>query len=157
MSRSLAGARAPGAAVTALLAAAAASILAVLGFRWLPVPTTAFMIGERLAADAGAPLDQRHDWVPWARISRQAAVAVIAAEDQKFPLHDGFDFEPIEKAMADARARPAAARREHDQPAGGEEPVPVAGPELGAQGARGLVHRAGSSCCGRSSGSSRST
>jgi monofunctional glycosyltransferase len=101
MSRSL-PARMARWAVTTLLAAAAASILAVLGFRWLPVPTTAFMIGERLAADPGQPLDQRHDWVSWARISRHAGVAVIAAEDQKFLLHDGFDFEQIGKAMSDA-------------------------------------------------------
>ncbi len=36
------------------------------------------------------------------RISPHAAVAVIAAEDQKFLLHDGFDFEQIDKAMTDA-------------------------------------------------------
>jgi monofunctional biosynthetic peptidoglycan transglycosylase len=88
--------------VTSLLTVAAASILGVIGFRWLPVPTTAFMIGERLAAYPGRPLVQRHDWVPWSRISRQVAVAVIAAEDQKFLLHDGFDFEQIGKAMSDA-------------------------------------------------------
>jgi monofunctional glycosyltransferase len=89
--------------VNALLAAIFASILAVAAFRWLPVPVTAFMIGERLAAGASAPLGQRHEWVPWQRISPHAAVAVIAAEDQKFPFHDGFDFEQIEKAMTDAR------------------------------------------------------
>ncbi len=100
MSRSL-PARLARWAVTALLGAAVASVLAVAAFRWLPVPTTAFMIGERFAAvEPAAP--QRHDWVPWPRISRHAAVAVIAAEDQKFLLHDGFDFEQIGKAMADA-------------------------------------------------------
>ena len=88
-------------AVTALLAIVVASILAVAAFRWLPVPVTAFMIGERLAAQQ-KPLQQRHQWVPWERISRQAGVAVIAAEDQKFLVHDGFDFQQIEKAMADA-------------------------------------------------------
>ncbi|HWN06718.1 MAG TPA: monofunctional biosynthetic peptidoglycan transglycosylase [Steroidobacteraceae bacterium] len=88
--------------VNTLLAAIVASILAVAAFRWLPVPVTAFMIGERLAAGASAPFEQRHEWVPWRRISPHAAVAVIAAEDQKFPFHDGFDFEQIEKAMADA-------------------------------------------------------
>ena len=88
--------------VTALLVVAIASVLAVTAFRWLPVPVTAFMIGERLATGAGPPLDQRHHWVPWPRISRHAAVAVIAAEDQKFLAHDGFDFEQIEKAVADA-------------------------------------------------------
>ena len=89
-------------AVNTLLALAAASVLAVIAFRWLPVPSTAFMIGERLASRAGPSLDQRHDWVPWPRISPHAAVAVIAAEDQMFLLHDGFDFAQIEKAMADA-------------------------------------------------------
>jgi monofunctional biosynthetic peptidoglycan transglycosylase len=88
--------------VNTLLAAALTSILAVAAFRWLPVPVTAFMIGERLAAGASPPLEQRHEWVPWPRISPHAAVAVIAAEDQMFLLHDGFDFAQIEKAMADA-------------------------------------------------------
>jgi monofunctional glycosyltransferase len=89
-------------AVNLLLAAALGSILAVAALRWLPVPVTAFMIGERLAAGASPPFEQLHEWVPWPRISPHAAVAVIAAEDQKFLLHDGFDFQQIEKAMADA-------------------------------------------------------
>ncbi len=89
---------------TAVLAAAVSSILVVAAFRWLPVPTTAFMIQERLAArEAGLPLRQQHDWVPWTRISRHAAVAAIAAEDQKFLAHGGFDFESIEKAVTDAQ------------------------------------------------------
>ena len=57
-----------------------------------------------LRASATAPaLRQRHDWVPWSEISRHAAVAVIAAEDQKFLEHDGFDFEAIDKALTDSR------------------------------------------------------
>ncbi len=92
------------AASAAFLAAVAASILAVAAFRWLPVPMTAFMVGERIAARAEAKsLDQRQDWVPWERISPHAAVAVIAAEDQKFLAHDGFDFAAIEKAVTDAQ------------------------------------------------------
>ncbi len=92
------------AAAAAVLVAGAASILAVAAFRWLPVPMTAFMVGERLATRAEAkPLDQRQDWVPWERISPHAAVAVIASEDQKFLAHDGFDFVAIEKAVTDAQ------------------------------------------------------
>ena len=84
--------------------AAIASILVVASFRWLPLPTTAFMIGERLAArEEGMPLRQQHDWVPWPQISRHVAVAAIAAEDQKFLAHGGFDFESIEKAVTDAQ------------------------------------------------------
>lgn len=88
----------------ALAAAMLASVVAVAGLRWLPVPCTAFMAAERLGARAaGRPLDQQHEWVPWERISPHAAVAVIAAEDQKFPAHDGFDFAAIEKAVTDAQ------------------------------------------------------
>jgi monofunctional glycosyltransferase len=89
-------------AVNALLATALASILTVVALRWLPVPVTAFMIGERFSSEGTPPPVRRHEWVPWPRISPHAAVAVIAAEDQKFLLHDGFDFEQIEKAVTDA-------------------------------------------------------
>ncbi|MGH8242380.1 MAG: monofunctional biosynthetic peptidoglycan transglycosylase [Steroidobacteraceae bacterium] len=91
-------------ATAAILGAALLSIFAVAALRWLPVPVTAFMLGERLAARAaGSALAQQHDWVPWSRISRHAAAAVIASEDQKFLFHDGFDFEQIEKAVTDAQ------------------------------------------------------
>jgi len=87
-----------------MLAAAVASIVVVAGFRWLPVPATAFMIEERFAARGEAvPLRQRHDWVPWAQIPRHAALAAIAAEDQKFLVHDGFDFDAIERAVTEAQ------------------------------------------------------
>jgi len=89
---------------TAILAAAVGSIVAVALFRWLPVPVTAFMIEERFATQVGEPvLRQRHGWIPWSRISRQVAIAVIAAEDQKFLAHDGFDFKQIEIALNDAQ------------------------------------------------------
>jgi monofunctional biosynthetic peptidoglycan transglycosylase len=87
----------------AVLAIAAVSIVVVAAFRWVPVPMTSFMVGERLAArDDDRPLAQKQVWVPWERISPHAAVAVIAAEDQKFPVHGGFDFAAIERAMTDA-------------------------------------------------------
>ena len=88
---------------TAILSVALGSIAVVAAFRWLPVPVTSFMINERLSDDGSPPLRQRHDWVPWARISRNAAIAVIASEDQKFLRHDGFDFDAIGKAVNDAQ------------------------------------------------------
>lgn len=38
-------------------------------------------------------------WKNYENISPHLPLAIICAEDQKFPLHDGFDFEAIEKAM----------------------------------------------------------
>ncbi len=87
-----------------VLGAAALSIVAVLAFRWLPVPVTAFMLGERISATGESPpLVQRHQWVPMERISRSAGLAVMAAEDQKFLEHRGFDFDSIGKAVDDAK------------------------------------------------------
>ena len=92
-----------------LAAGAGAVLLAVLAllvaFRWVPVPATAFMIRDRVEAFAGrAPgYEFRHDWVPWEQISPHAAVAALAAEDQKFPQHSGFDLESIDQALDEAR------------------------------------------------------
>jgi monofunctional biosynthetic peptidoglycan transglycosylase len=78
-----------------------ASVVLVVLLRWVPPPTTAFMVGSRLAALADG--DFRHsndyDWEPLERISPHAAMAAIAAEDQQFPFHAGFDFESIRQAV----------------------------------------------------------
>ena len=71
------------------------SVGAVVAFRWIDPPTSAFMIRERLAA----PI--RHRWVDDANISAHIKVAVIAAEDQNFPAHHGFDLKSINDALED--------------------------------------------------------
>ena len=40
-----------------------------------------------------------YEWFSYNDISKQMAIAVVAAEDQNFPFHFGFDFEQIEKAI----------------------------------------------------------
>lgn len=40
-----------------------------------------------------------YEWFSYEDISKQIPLAVIAAEDQNFPFHFGFDFEQIEKAI----------------------------------------------------------
>ncbi len=69
----------------------------VLALRWLDPPTSAFMLRERVQTDT--PI--RHRWVEWDAISAHAKVAVIAAEDQRFPEHSGFDLESINDALED--------------------------------------------------------
>jgi monofunctional biosynthetic peptidoglycan transglycosylase len=41
----------------------------------------------------------KHQWVDYARVSAHLKRAVIASEDARFPLHDGVDWEAIEKAF----------------------------------------------------------
>lgn len=68
--------------------------------------TTAFMQQglERLQEkNPKAQIQQR--WVPYEQISVHLKRAVIAAEDQKFLDHEGFDWEEVEKAYDRNRAR----------------------------------------------------
>jgi len=82
-----------------------ASILGTLALRWIPLPTSAVMAERRLDAWWNhRPYRLDYRWVPWIRISPHAALAVIAAEDQNFTTHHGFDFESIQKAL-DAHER----------------------------------------------------
>jgi monofunctional glycosyltransferase len=69
--------------------------LTVLALRWLPPPTTAFML------QSPARVDYR--WVPADKIAHVLRKAAVAAEDQKFWDHHGFDLEAIEKAYASNR------------------------------------------------------
>lgn len=83
-----------------LLAVGASMVLVVL-LRWVPPPTSAFMLANRFAAlaDGDFAYSNAYDWEPLERISPHAAMAAIAAEDQQFPFHAGFDFESIRKAV----------------------------------------------------------
>jgi monofunctional biosynthetic peptidoglycan transglycosylase len=71
------------------------SVGAVVALRWVDPPTSAFMIRERFDRPV------RHRWVDWADTSAHVKVAVIAAEDQNFPAHYGFDLKSINDALAD--------------------------------------------------------
>ncbi|MBM0103162.1 monofunctional biosynthetic peptidoglycan transglycosylase [Steroidobacter sp. S1-65] len=78
------------------------SVGSVLLLRWVDPPTSAFMIRERLSAgQPGKPRNVQYRWVDDERISPHIKVAVIAAEDQKFPSHHGFDLESINDALED--------------------------------------------------------
>ncbi|GAB4195464.1 MAG: monofunctional biosynthetic peptidoglycan transglycosylase [Wenzhouxiangellaceae bacterium] len=68
----------------------------IITLRWLPPPTSSFM----LQAEA-ASVDYR--WIDWSAIPDDAKLAAIAAEDQKFPSHHGFDIESINSAIDEYR------------------------------------------------------
>ncbi|CNI96979.1 monofunctional biosynthetic peptidoglycan transglycosylase [Yersinia bercovieri] len=74
----------------------------ILIFAFLPVPFSMVMIERQLGAWlTGDFLYVAHsDWVPMDEISPYMALAVMAAEDQKFPEHWGFDVDAIESALS---------------------------------------------------------
>ena len=79
----------------------ATSVLAMVALRWLQPPTTAFMMQSRIEAYREGRTDFRlhQQWVDWEAISPHAGIAVVAAEDQRFPTHHGFDLEAIGDAL----------------------------------------------------------
>ena len=81
--------------LAAALGGVALTILVVLPWRWIPPPTTAFMLQERLAGEGTV----HYQWAPWDDISAHLPIAAVAAEDQKFPDHFGFDLDEIGKAL----------------------------------------------------------
>ncbi|MBN7809589.1 monofunctional biosynthetic peptidoglycan transglycosylase [Algoriphagus sp. H41] len=76
------------------------SIGLVIVYRFVPVPLTPLMVIRVVeqAFDKEKEMRLYKDWVPISEISKNAPQAVIAAEDQKFLDHNGFDFEAMEKA-----------------------------------------------------------
>lgn len=82
----------------------AASVLLVFALRFVPPPTSAFMLGRTLDAIVAGERDfhLHYRWTPIERVSAELPIAMVAAEDQKFPRHRGFDIEAIQAAMADA-------------------------------------------------------
>lgn len=75
--------------------------LVVLVLRFVPPPTSAMMLERQASAwlhgDTHFRLHQH--WVPWRAMSAHLPLAMVAAEDQKFPFHHGFDLDSIQSAI----------------------------------------------------------
>ena len=76
------------------------SIVMVGLLRWLDPPTSAFMVRQWVAGQLSdrTPPYVYHEWVNWQLIPGSVALAAIAAEDQRFPRHSGFDLVEMRKA-----------------------------------------------------------
>ena len=99
------------AAAIAIAAALLLPLVLILALRWIDPPTSAFMIGRRLERWSASEPDRRareridYRWSDLADIAPSMALAVVAAEDQLFPSHHGFDLESIEKAVEERERR----------------------------------------------------
>ncbi len=84
-----------------LLFLLAITTLPTMAFRWINPPTTSFIIQNALKAPSENRACQHilYPWTDWNYISLHAAIAVVASEDQLFPVHSGFDLKSIEAAV----------------------------------------------------------
>lgn len=87
-----------------LLACLMVTALPVLLLRWLHPTTSAVMVEARVAAWRAGVRGYHTEfrWASLEEISPQAAIAVIASEDQQFPFHAGFDFDSIRDAVRES-------------------------------------------------------
>jgi monofunctional biosynthetic peptidoglycan transglycosylase len=89
----------------AVIGIALASVAVVGILRWVDPPASSFMLRHALVmVGLGRPPPYyHHRWVPWKEIPASVRIAAIAAEDQRFPVHHGFDPVEIRKAWAEYR------------------------------------------------------
>lgn len=73
----------------------------ILFFRFIPVPFSSYMVQQQVGhwLQGDFHYRARSTWVSLEKISPNMQLAVITAEDQKFPSHYGFDFAAIQKAF----------------------------------------------------------
>ena len=74
-----------------------ASLGVVLLYKYINPPLTPLMVIRYF--ENGAGIEKK--WKSYEDISDNMKIAVIAAEDQKFPSHGGFDLESIQDAIVD--------------------------------------------------------
>ncbi len=87
-------------AIKLLLLLIIISIAWVTLYKFVNPPTTPLMIIRSFEGNSGLNLIKT-DWKKYDDISDYMKMAVIAAEDQTFADHDGFDFHAIEEAIDD--------------------------------------------------------
>jgi monofunctional biosynthetic peptidoglycan transglycosylase len=88
-----------------LLILLVAQLLYIIVLKWINPPITAIQLASWIDGHG-----LTRDYVDWSAISPHMRLAVIAAEDQLFPEHNGFDWKSIEKALKHNQKKPKRVR-----------------------------------------------
>jgi monofunctional biosynthetic peptidoglycan transglycosylase len=82
-----------------------AQLVYIVILKWVDPPITMTQLGSWIGGHG-----MKRDYVDRSQMSPNARLAVIAAEDQLFPDHSGFDWKSIKKAMAYNEKKPGRVR-----------------------------------------------
>jgi monofunctional biosynthetic peptidoglycan transglycosylase len=82
-----------------------AQLVYIIVLKWMFPPITMIQLGSWISGDG-----LKRDYVEFQEISPNAGLAVIAAEDQLFTDHNGFDWKSIEKAYKHNQKKPTRVR-----------------------------------------------
>ena len=80
-------------------------LIYIILLRWVNPPVTLTQLGSLFSGDG-----LTRDYVSREEISSHAKLAMISAEDQLFPDHNGFDWKNIRKAMEYNKKKPGRVR-----------------------------------------------
>lgn len=76
------------------------SVTGVFLLRWVNPATSSIMVQRQIEALLKGNFTLiSYNWVDYDDVSPELPIAIVAAEDQNFPNHHGFDFDQIEKAL----------------------------------------------------------
>ncbi len=76
------------------------TVLLVFAMRWINPITSSIMIQRQIKTIFTGQFEfVKYRWVGIDDVSNYVPIAIVAAEDQNFPNHFGFDFKQIEKAL----------------------------------------------------------
>ena len=78
-----------------------ASILLVIILKWAPVSYTPLMLKRSMHSIGNNAIKVKYKWTNIKDISDDMIYSAIAAEDQKFFIHNGFDFEEMSRMKAE--------------------------------------------------------
>lgn len=79
-----------------------APVLLIAAMRWIDPFTSAFMLQRQVGLwSEGSWHFVQYEWIDWEYLAPVLPLAAVAAEDQRFPQHWGFDFEAIAEAWED--------------------------------------------------------
>lgn len=82
------------------------SIGLVVVYKYIPVWVTPLVLSRKIEAiQEGKDSKVYKNWRSLDDISKEAALAVVASEDQQFPVHWGFDFDEIQDAIKENKTR----------------------------------------------------
>ena len=81
------------------------SVIQVLYFTWNNPVTTSIITQRQFDSFFSQKKSPVFHWTNYSDISKTVALAVVAAEDQSFKTHFGFDFEQINKAFEQSKVR----------------------------------------------------
>src|SRR3954465_6471582 len=82
-----------------------AQLVYILILKWVFPPITTIQLGNWIQGNG-----LKRDYVDWSDISEPMKLAVMASEDQLFPVHNGFDWKSIEKAISHNKKKPTKVR-----------------------------------------------